>query len=468
MQQQQVESVIVGLGTTGLSVARYLADQQCDFAVVDSRKHPPGADELKSNYADVPYHFGDFDSPLLTKAKQLVVNPGIAIATDEIKKAKQAGVQIIGDIELFARHVGESKPVIAITGSNGKTTVTSILDLMAKKSGVNVGTGGNIGAAALDLLGDDNTALFLLELSSYQLETTPSLKTLAAVILNVSEDHLDRYDNDLEKYAQAKAAIYHNCEHIIFNREDAYSLRFANELSDQKVLISFGLDEPEAGQYGITQKGGVDWLTKGEKQLIPASEIKAPGKHNIANALSALALGDVAGLKLSAMLNALREYAGMEHRTQWLTELEGVRWYNDSKGTNVGATLAALSGLPGKTVLIAGGQGKGADFSPLTKAIKENARAVVLLGEDADKIAAVIDESINIEVVFVKSMSEAVSKAYQLAKGSEQDNVLLSPACASFDMFKNYAVRGEIFMDEVNQLEQAIRDSNETKGEGNG
>lgn len=449
-QQQTIESVIVGLGLTGLSVARYLESQQREFAVVDSRGNPPNADDLNT---DTPRHFGDFNTPWLNNAKELIVNPGIAVATPEIEEARKSGAKIIGDIELFARELKNTKPVVAITGSNGKTTVTSLLDLMAKKSGVNVGTGGNIGTAALDLLNDKDSELFILELSSYQLETTPSLQTLAAVILNVSEDHLDRYDNDIEKYAEAKAVIYNNCEHIICNREDEYSLRFAKE-ADDKNITSFGLDEPQDGHYGLRQKNEVEWLAKGNELLMPASEVKQPGRHNIANSLAALALGEVAELKMAAMLDALREYAGMEHRTQWLTELNGVNWYNDSKGTNVGATLAALSGLPGKTVLIAGGQGKGADFLPLQAVIEEKARAVVLMGEDAKKIAQFVNDSI--PTVFVNDMQEAVSEAHKLAQGEEQDNVLLSPACASFDMFENYIARGVIFMKEVTKLEQQI------------
>jgi len=467
MQQQKIDSVIVGLGTTGLSVARYLANQNCDFVVVDSRQNPPGAEELKQDYSRVGYHFGDFDTPWMTQAKQLIVNPGIAVATPEIKQAEQSGAQIIGDIELFFQRI-ENKPVIAITGSNGKTTVTSLLDLMAKKSNVKAAMGGNIGTPALDLLSSDESdnasELFILELSSYQLETTPSLQTLAAVILNVSEDHLDRYNNNFEEYAQAKAVIYENCEHIIYNREDAYSQRFAMQATAHKSVVSFGLNEPEEGHYGVRQSNGKSYLAKGDGLLMPCDEVKLPGQHNLVNSLAALALGEVAGLKQTAMLDAIREYNGMAHRTQWLTALEGIHWYNDSKGTNVGATIAALSGLPGKTVLIAGGQGKGADFSPLGKVIKEKAQALVLMGEDAEKIAAVCDESI--PMVFVKTMSEAVTQAYQLAKeieikdfkqkASEHKNVLLSPACASFVMFKNYISRGESFIDEVNKLEQKV------------
>lgn len=446
--QQTIESVIVGLGTTGLSVARYLEKEKRDFAVVDSRENPPCVSKLSN---ETPHHFGNFETPWLLDAKELIVNPGIAISTPEISKAKNAGVNIIGDVELFARHNAKNaKPVIAITGSNGKTTVTTLLDLMAKKSGVKVATGGNIGTPALDLLNETDTELFLLELSSYQLETTPSLQTLAAVILNISEDHLDRYENKLEKYAQAKSVIYKNCEYIIFNREDDYSKYFA-EQTGNKNIISFGLNEPEDGQFGLRFEDGVEWLAKGQKLLMLASDVKQVGRHNVANSLSAIALGEVAGLKMSAMLDVIREYPGMIHRTQWLAKINDVNWYNDSKGTNVGATLAALSGLTGKTVLIAGGQGKGADFLPLKSVINEKARAVVLMGDDAQEISQYVDQSIT--TVFVHSMKEAVLKAYELAKGDKQDNVLLSPACASFDMFDNYAVRGDAFIQEVERLE---------------
>jgi UDP-N-acetylmuramoylalanine--D-glutamate ligase len=457
--QQSINSVVVGLGKTGLSVVRYLESQNKSFAVVDSRKAPPNAYDLKKDHAGTPFHFGDFDSSWFAVADQLVVNPGIAIATPEIQKAKQSGAEIIGDIELFAREIGQTKPIVAITGSNGKTTVTLLLDLMAKKSGVKVGTGGNVGTPALDLLLEADTELFILELSSYQLETSPSLQTLTAVVLNVSEDHLDRYDNDLEKYAQSKAAIYKNCKTIIANRDDAYSTRFADEANGYQSLITFGLDKPKAGQFGIVTQSGKDWLAKGDELLMGVSEIKLPGLHNVSNALASLALGEVAGLKMPAMLEVLKEFAGTEHRTQWLANLNGVNWYNDSKGTNVGATLAALSGLTGKTVLIAGGQGKGADFLPLQSAIKEKAIAVVLMGEDAKQIAKIIPNTV--PIVFVDDMNKAVDVAHTLSideEDSEAINVLLSPACASFDMFDNYVVRGEVFMQEVEMLERKIEE----------
>lgn len=462
---QYPESVIVGLGTTGLSVARYLAKNKRDFAVVDSRENPPSIEELQalsdSLEKEIPVHFGDFETPMFNTAKRLIVNPGLPVSTPEIQKAKNAGAEVLGDVELFAQANKDDKPIIAITGSNGKTTVTTLLDLMAKKSGVNVSTGGNIGLPALDLLENKNAELFVLELSSYQLETTPSLSTLTAVILNISEDHLDRYENDIEKYAEAKALIYQQCEHIIYNREDEYSTRFAKRAkaqNSQQNILSFGLNDPKENEFGLKKHEHEEWLAHGETLLMPISNIKQLGKHNVANSLAALALGHVAGLKTSAMLEVLEEYPGMIHRTQWLATIEGANWYNDSKGTNVGATIAALSGLPGKTVLIAGGQGKGADFFPLQAVIKEKARAVILMGEDASIIAKFIDKSVS--VIFVESMEQAVSEAYKLAKGDEKDNVLLSPACASFDMFDNYAARGDIFIQIVKDLEMSVKERN--------
>ncbi|PID33657.1 MAG: UDP-N-acetylmuramoyl-L-alanine--D-glutamate ligase [Thiotrichales bacterium] len=466
-QQQISDTVIVGLGTTGLSVARYLASQQRGFTVVDSRMNPPCADELiameQSAELPISHVFGRFDSDIFSQAKQLIVNPGIAVSTPEIAQAKASGVEVAGDIELFAREVNTAQttvPVVAITGSNGKTTVTALLDFMAKKAGINVATGGNIGTPALELIENKASELFILELSSYQLETAPSLQTLAAVILNVSEDHLDRYENDIEQYAQAKALIYKNCKHIIFNREDKYSSAFAQQAASDslvvKSLVSFGLDQADADNFGIKINGDTneEWLAKGDTLLMPVAKIKQPGRHNIANSLAALALGESAGLPMSSMLEAVEAFTGMAHRTEWVAKIHNVNWYNDSKGTNVGATLAALSGLSGKTVLIAGGQGKGADFLPLQRVITKQARGVVLMGEDAKKIAACIDSSI--PVVFVKSMKQAVVEANKLAQSADNDNVLLSPACASFDMFSNYIERGQQFIQAVKEIENEV------------
>ncbi len=445
------DTLVVGLGATGLSVVRYLADQEKDFAVTDSRLTPPGKDELARDYPQVSYYFGGFSPKVFAQPKQLIVNPGIAVAIGEIQQAKDNGVEIIGDIELFAREA--KAPVIAITGSNGKTTVTMLLQLMAKKSQVMAQTGGNIGTPALDLLAveeAEKTELYILELSSFQLETTSSLKTATAVVLNISEDHLDRYEG-LEHYAATKGVIYNHCEQPLINRDDAAAMA----LAQGRATLSFGLDEPQQGHYGLRQKDNKTWLAKGEQCLLAVDEMKLPGKHNQANALAALAMGEVVGLKQQAMLDVLTEYAGMDHRTQWVAEIDQVDWYNDSKGTNVGATLAALEGLDGSIVLILGGQGKGADFSPLKDAVKKNARAVVLIGEDADLISLLLDGVVPEERA--KNMEHAVELAASKAKVG--DKVLLSPACASFDMFANYQARGYEFIDCVNALKQQREDS---------
>ncbi len=440
------DTLVVGLGATGLSVVRYLADQQQNFAVTDSRTSPPKKEVLINDYPHIPYYFGCFDASVFLQAKQLIVNPGIAVATKEIQRAKEKGAEIIGDIELFIHEAKE--PVIAITGSNGKTTVTTLLQLMAKKSQIVAQTGGNIGIPALDLLIADNakeTELYILELSSFQLETTPSLKAKVAVVLNISEDHLDRYE-DMEHYIATKGLIYNNCEYCVVNRDDPV----AQALAKGKESLSFGLDEPSEGHYGLRQKENKTWLVKGDQYLLPIDRMKLAGKHNQANALAALAMGEIAGLKQSAMLEVLTEYAGMEHRTQWIAKIAGVDWYNDSKGTNVGATLAALEGLDGFIVLILGGQGKDADFSPLKEVIKNNARAVVLIGQDADLISAVLEGVV--PELNATSMADAVELAATLAK--KGDKVLLSPACASFDMFANYQARGNEFIDCVNRYQQ--------------
>ncbi|MCK5855711.1 MAG: UDP-N-acetylmuramoyl-L-alanine--D-glutamate ligase, partial [Sulfurovaceae bacterium] len=422
------------------------AAQEKDFAVTDSRLSPPGKDELAQDYPHIPFYFGGFSSKVFAQPQQLIVNPGVAVATSEIQQAKDSGAEIIGDIELFVRKA--KAPVIAITGSNGKTTVTTLLQLMAKKSQVIAQTGGNIGTPVLDLLAleaIEKTELYILELSSFQLETTHSLKTATAVVLNISEDHLDRYEG-LEHYAATKGVIYNNCEQALVNRDDAAAMA----LAQGRATLSFGLDEPEKGHYGLRQKENKTWLAKGEQCLLAVDEMRLHGKHNQANALAALAMGEVVGLKQQAMLDVLKEYAGMEHRTQWVATIDQVDWYNDSKGTNVGATLAALEGLDGSIVLILGGQGKGADFLPLKEAVKKNARSVVLIGEDADLISLLLEGVVPEE--HASSMAHAVELAANRAKAG--DKVLLSPACASFDMFANYQARGYEFIACVNSLKQ--------------
>jgi UDP-N-acetylmuramoylalanine--D-glutamate ligase len=436
MNRETSRQVIVGLGTTGLSVARYLSRSGQGFALVDSRREPPGIEELKRDFPGIEAHFGDFNTPLLSGAEKLIVSPGISVHTPEIAEAVSAGAEVLGDIELFARAV--KSPVIAITGSNGKSTVTALVGEMARAAGIEVGVGGNIGTPALDLLENEAYTLYVLELSSFQLETTRSLQPVASVVLNLSADHMDRY-TDLAAYARAKARIYHQADHCIVNRDDAQAMALA-ECSEQ---ISFGLDAPQNDRdYGLCDLDGEDWLVRGEEPLMKASEIRIAGRHNTANVLAAMALAEVSGIPMTAAIEAARTFAGLPHRCEWVGEADGVSWFNDSKGTNIGATLAALNGLQQPVVLIAGGQGKGADFSELRAGVRDKARAVILYGEDAALIEQAIGDEV--PVVRVRDLAGAVARARELSRSG--DAVLFSPACASFDMFRDYQHRGETFV----------------------
>jgi UDP-N-acetylmuramoylalanine--D-glutamate ligase len=436
MNQETSRQVIVGLGTTGLSVARYLSRQGQGFALVDSRMEPPGIAEFMRDFPGIETHFGDFNTPLLSGAERLIVSPGISVQTPQIAEAARGGVEVIGDIELFARAV--KSPVVAITGSNGKSTVTALLGEMAQAAGLAVGVGGNIGTPALDLLEGEGCELYVLELSSFQLETTRSLHPVASVVLNLSADHMDRYA-DLAAYGSAKARIYHHADHCIVNRDDALAMA----LVQCDAQISFGLDAPlKDSDYGLRDLDGETWLVRGDEPLMRAADIRIAGRHNTANVLAAMALAEAAGIPRAAAIEAARTFAGLPHRCEWVAEAEGVSWFNDSKGTNVGATLAALNGMQQPVILIAGGQGKGADFSELRSGVRGKARAVILYGEDA----ALIEKAINgaAPVLRVRDLAQAVASARQLSQPG--DVVLFSPACASFDMFRNYQHRGETFV----------------------
>jgi UDP-N-acetylmuramoylalanine--D-glutamate ligase len=433
-----VETLIVGLGTTGLSVARHLLARGEAFRVADSRADPPGRAALARLAPGVMVYAGPFDPQQFATAKRLVVSPGISVREPAVAAARAAGAEILGDIELFARTA--TAPVVAITGSNGKSTVTALVGEMARTAGIPVGVGGNIGTPALDLLADPEPALHVLELSSFQLETTESLAPVAATVLNVCADHLDRYDS-LEAYAAAKARLLSRAATAVINRDDPVVAAMAGG----RRRVTFGLGEPESGQWGLVMRDGEPWLACGETPWLAESRLRIPGRHNTANALAALALGEAAGLPRPAMVEALMAFPGLPHRCQWVDRIHGVSWYNDSKGTNLGATLAALAGFPGHVVLIAGGQGKGQDFTPLREAVAYKARAVVLLGEDAPRIATALGGVV--PVVTVSDMASAVAEAARLAQPG--DSVLLSPACASLDMFDNYMHRGDVFMAEV-------------------
>ena len=435
-------TLVVGLGITGMSVVRYLHRLGESIVVVDSREMPPALNEFRQAFANVPLHTGKFSNKLFTNAQRIVVSPGVPLSDPALQQARDKGIEITGDIDLFAHEV--DAPVVAITGSNGKSTVTTLLAQMAAEAGIKAVAGGNIGLPVLDML-DESIELYVLELSSFQLETLQRLPMAAAVVLNVSPDHMDRYA-DVNVYAMSKQMIYENAAHAVVNRDDALVSKMLNH---HQSAIGFTLGEPAPGDFGLCSRGGEQYLCAGNELLLKTSEMKIRGRHNFANALAALALGSIIDLPVPAMLAVLREFPGLEHRTQWVAEINGVNWFNDSKGTNVGATLAAIEGLPGRHVLIAGGQGKGADFAPLRAVAEQRLRAMVLIGEDADRIARCIDESVPVRMA--GDMSEAVKLAAGLAE--KGDNVLLSPACASFDMFQGFAHRGEVFMKAVGELQ---------------
>lgn len=443
------KSLIVGLGKTGLSCARYLSARGVPVAITDSRNDPPGLNELRQELPDIALFLGGFDPAAFAVAEQLVVSPGVPMSEPLIQQAVARGVPVIGDIELFAR--AAKAPVVAITGSNGKSTVTTLLGAMLRDAGVKAAVGGNLGDPALSLL-HDAVELYVLELSSFQLETTFSLQPKVAVVLNISPDHLDRYQ-DLQAYVDTKATVYRGAEGTVFNRDDPLVMAMREGGAGE---ILFTLEAPAAGEFGVRTHQGERWLCHGTERLIRASALKIPGTHNLANALAALAIGTLLRLPREAMLRTLAGFAGLPHRTQFIKESAGVRWYNDSKGTNVGACAAALEGLAGgdatRTVLIAGGVGKGADFAPLAPAVARYARAVILLGRDAPLIAKALGDALGDKVPLIQAsdMDDAVLLAAGCAEPG--DRVLLSPACASFDMFKDYQQRGEMFVDAVARL----------------
>ena len=426
--------VIIGLGKTGLSCVTYFRQRGITPVVMDTRENPPGKESLP---AECRLLTGPLDADTLCSASLIVASPGVALATPALQVAKAAGVEIVGDIELFAREA--KAPIVAITGSNGKSTVTALVGLMAAEAGFKVGVVGNIGTPALDLLLQP-ADLYVLELSSFQLETTSSLKPAAAVILNLSEDHLDRYDG-MAGYLAAKQRIFSNAKRIVVNRDDA-----ATYPPQQSYWQSFGLN---AEAYGRIQRDNQLWLSVAGKPVLPVSELNIVGAHNQMNALAAMALADAAAIPQPAQLNVLRSFSGLEHRCQFVREVNGVRWINDSKATNVGSTLAAVAGV-GESVkrrlwLLAGGQGKGQDFSPLQPLLANQIYRMVCFGQDADTLLKLADNTQR-----VTDLDEAVRCI--AAEAQPGDWVLLAPACASLDQFRNFEQRGQHFADLVNAL----------------
>ncbi|WP_338522696.1 UDP-N-acetylmuramoyl-L-alanine--D-glutamate ligase [Pseudomonas batumici] len=437
--------IIVGLGKSGMSLVRFLASRGVAFAVADTRDNPPELATLRRDYPQVEVRCGELDVEFLCRADELYVSPGLALATPALQAAAARGVKLSGDIELFARNA--KAPIVAISGSNAKSTVTTLVGEMAAAAGKRVAVGGNLGTPALDLLSDD-VELYVMELSSFQLETTDHLGAEVATVLNVSEDHMDRYSG-LPAYHLAKHRIFRGARQVVVNRQDALSRPL---MSEGLPCWTFGLGKPDFKAFGLREENGEKYLAFEFQNLMPVSELRIRGAHNQANALAALALGHAVGLPFDAMLSSLRTFAGLEHRCQWVRELKGVNYYNDSKATNVGAALAAIEGLgadiAGKLVLIAGGDGKGADFAGLRGPVAANCRAVVLLGRDAERLAEALGDSV--PLIRVQTLEEAVQRCAELAESG--DAVLLSPACASLDMFKNYEERGRLFAQAVEGL----------------
>lgn len=429
------KAIIVGLGKSGSSSARHLAREGARLGLTDSRQDPPGLTALRAEIPDGTFLVGGFTATEpLSQYAFAVVSPGVPLDDPFISKLRAAKVEIIGDIELFAR--AAHAPVIGITGSNGKSTVTTLVGEMARVAALNVGVGGNLGTPALDLL-DDAAQLYVLELSSFQLETTESLKLAAATMLNISPDHLDRHGS-LERYIAAKARIFSRAQVAVVNRDDRATHTGAHTA---RRVVSFGLDAPTAGHYGVVERDGQAWIAVGDEALLPLSALKIQGMHNVANALAALALADAAAVPRAASIEAMRTFKGLPHRCEWVAENDGITWINDSKGTNVGATLAALQGLAGPLVWLGGGQGKGQDFTGLRAPLAQKARVAILFGQDAERIEH--DLAGCMPVRRVPDLAAAVALARQLAQSG--DRVLLSPACASLDQFKNYEERGDRF-----------------------
>ncbi len=439
-------TLVVGLGNTGLSCVRYLCANGREPAVADSRSEPPGLKELREQYPDVPVHLGEFDANTFAGFNELVVSPGVSVAEPAIRKAIDKGAVIRGDIDLFAE--AADAPIIAITGSNGKTTVTTLVGEMAKAAGRKVAVGGNIGTPALDLLGQ-GAELYVLELSSFQLETTHELNAMAATVLNVSDDHMDRYASKMD-YFQAKQRIFNGCQNAIVNLDDALSTPMAR---DTLRFLCFGFHRVNPETFSTRDDEHGTWITFGFDNLLLADELGLLGHHNISNVMAALALGHAAGLPMDVMLETARHFKGLPHRCEWVRRVADVDYINDSKGTNAGATAAAIESLApenGKILLIAGGDGKGADFSLLKEPVAENCRAVILIGTDAGRMAEALDGLATVHLE--DSLADAVNKAASVALAG--DRVLLSPACASFDMFRDYMDRGDQFRQLVEQLEE--------------
>lgn len=442
--------LVVGLGKTGQSIARYLQRRHLSFAVFDTRQSLEGLDigDFQRDFPGVSLFLKTLPETIFSQITEVIASPGVAMDDEVFAEIHRLGIPIIGDIECLAREI--SVPVVAITGTNGKSTVTTLVGEMAAAAGFTVAVAGNIGLPVLDLLDDErHYDLWVLELSSFQLDLVYSLQPIAATILNISPDHLDRH-HQIDAYIAAKQRIYRQANVIIYNRDDKET--YPKQGPAEATLHSFGLQQDNDGEWGILEKDQQLFLAKGDVPCIAVNELKLKGQHNWQNVLASLAIGSALGINIERMSSVLRTFSGLPHRCQWVRTLAGVDWINDSKGTNIGATIAAIagvgSGIEGQIVLIAGGLGKGADFELLQEPVKTYVRAIVLIGRDAQIIEHALAGSVPLK--HASSLSEAIGLAKELAVS--RDVVLLSPACASQDMFKDFNHRGQLFTELVNAL----------------
>lgn len=436
------KDLVVGLGVTGLSIARYLRRCDIDAMFFDSREEPPGMKELDEVWPDAEVLLGDAKLP--RRITRIIASPGISDSHPLLAKARQKRIEVVSDIELFAREA--KAPFVAITGSNGKSTVTTLLYHMCRADGREVLAGANLGEPALDLLDHPTPEIYVLELSSFQLQRTQTLPAEVAVLLNVSPDHLDWHADEVE-YRESKYRVFREAEAAVINRADAEAAKHAERC---KRVTSFGLDAPAEGQFGLRVEDGETYLARGDSLLISVSDLAMYGVHNQLNALAALASGELIGLSMPAMLRVLTEFPGLAHRMQFVARIGAVDYINDSKATNVAAAVASVNSIDGMLVLVAGGDGKGGDFGELTKAVDGKLRGAVLIGTDAEKIARSLDTVMPVH--FAKDMSAAVRMAASCAE--PEDTVLLAPACASTDQFSNYMARGDAFCDAVEALKR--------------
>jgi UDP-N-acetylmuramoylalanine--D-glutamate ligase len=445
-KQISYDVLIIGLGKTGMSCLRYLSRKDLSLAVADNRNTPPELKVLKDEFSELPVYLGEFDPMLFRCAKLIILSPGVSIFDPAIQYAIDNGVEVIGDIELFVRNT--TAPIIAITGSNGKSTVATLITEMISASGVKVELGGNIGTPALSLLERSQPEFYVLELSSFQLETVQSLNAVVSVILNVSNDHMDRYET-IDDYVSDKKKIYSGSGCIAINKDDNFIYSIVNK---NRKIISYSFDSPNGDEVGIRLIDDVEWICFGNQKILSLKDILIKGRHNVYNVLAALALGFSIGLEIESMVTAIKLFKGLPHRCELLTTFNNVEWINDSKGTNPGATCAAIEGVAkdNNIVLIAGGDSKCAEFSSLAKSVIGRVHTVILIGIDANRIASVLDNTINI--YHATSMDGAVSLAMKLARNG--DSVLLSPACASIDMFSDYQERGTVFKQAVLKIQK--------------